>query len=169
MNKKIIYITLLISIFLILSGIILTRIIGNLNNRDTIVVVESKLENANETQNVALETNMPTQTPKLDKQIQAIIPANKDGIYYIKINTQMNTITIYTKEKKDVSYIQNEIGEKFECTMSPSRNAKIHFLDGNEFDFYETFSLTKYDATDKIKAVLYYYGTPVTIEFEKVK
>ena len=67
------------------------------------------------------------------------------------------------------SYIENSNGEKFECTMSPSRMAKADWLEGNKYDFYETFGMTKYDATDKIKVVLYYYGEPVTIELEKVK
>ena len=67
------------------------------------------------------------------------------------------------------SYVENSNGEKFECTMSPSRRAKCDWLEGNKFDFYETFGMTKYDATDKIKVVLYYYGEPVTIELEKVK
>ena len=67
------------------------------------------------------------------------------------------------------SYVENSNGEKFECTMSPSRRAKADLLEGNKYDFYETFGMTKYDATDKIKVVLYYYGEPVTIELEKVK
>lgn len=67
------------------------------------------------------------------------------------------------------SYVENSNGEKFECTMSPSRRAKCDWLEGNKFDFYETFGMTKYDATDTIKVVLNYYGEPVTIELEKVK
>lgn len=67
------------------------------------------------------------------------------------------------------SYVENSDGEKFECTMSPSRMAKADWLEGNKFDFYETFAMTKYDATDEIKVILYYYGEPVTIELEKVK
>lgn len=67
------------------------------------------------------------------------------------------------------SYVENENGKKFEITLSPSRKAKTYYIEGNKYDFYETFSMTKYDTTDKIKAVLYYYGKPVTIELEKVK
>ena len=43
------------------------------------------------------------------------------------------------------------------------------WLEGNKFDFYETFGMTKYDATDSIKVVLNYYGELVTIALEKVK
>ena len=75
----------------------------------------------------------------------------------------------FKKEKIDASYVQNAEGKTFNCSFSPSRNATTVFLDGNKYDFYETFEMTKYDATDKIKAVLHYYGTPVTIELEKVK
>lgn len=67
------------------------------------------------------------------------------------------------------SYVENSNGEKFECTMSPSRRAKNKWLEGNKFDFYETFGMTKYDATDNIKVVLNYYGEPVIIELEKLK
>lgn len=66
------------------------------------------------------------------------------------------------------SYITNEQGEKFEVAFSPGRKVKGEFLEGNKFDFYETFSMTKYNATNRIKVILYYYGEPVTIELEKV-
>lgn len=67
------------------------------------------------------------------------------------------------------SYITNEQGEKFEVAFSPGRKVKGEFLEENKFDFYETFSMTKYNATNKIKATLYYYGEPITIELEKIK
>lgn len=67
------------------------------------------------------------------------------------------------------SYVENSNGEKFECTMNPSRRAKADWVEGNKFDFYETFGMTKYDATDTIKVVLNYYGEPVTITLEKVE
>lgn len=67
------------------------------------------------------------------------------------------------------SYITNEQGEKFEVAFSPGRKVKGEFLEESKFDFYETFSMTKYNATNKIKAVLYYYGEPITIELEKIK
>jgi len=72
-------------------------------------------------------------------------------------------------EQGEPCFVENSNGEKFECTMSPSRRAKNKWLEGNKFDFYETFGMTKYDATDNIKVVLNYYGKPVTIELEKVK
>lgn len=53
--------------------------------------------------------------------------------------------------------------------MSPSRRAKDKWLEGNKFDFYETFAMTKFDATNTIKVVLNYYGEAVIIELEKVK
>ena len=65
------------------------------------------------------------------------------------------------------SYVENSDGEKFKCTMSPSRKTKADWIEGNKFDFYETFGMTKYDATDNIKVVLNYYGELVTIELER--
>ena len=72
-------------------------------------------------------------------------------------------------ENTQASYIENENGEKFYCSFSPSRKATTNFIDGNRYDFYETFEMTKYNATDKLKIKLYYYGKPVTIEVEKIK
>lgn len=66
------------------------------------------------------------------------------------------------------SYIENENGKKFESTLSPTRRAKTYFMDGDKYDFYETFSMTKYDTTEIVKVILYYYGKPVTIELEKI-
>ena len=67
------------------------------------------------------------------------------------------------------SYVLNSDDEKFTCTLSPSRKAYSKFVIGNKYDFYETFCMTKYDATDNIKVVLMFFGEPVTIELEKVK
>ncbi len=70
---------------------------------------------------------------------------------------------------RTASYIEIENGDRFNFSLSLSRKAKNDFLEENKYDFYETFSMTKYDATDKLKIVLNYYGKPVTIELEKVK
>lgn len=67
------------------------------------------------------------------------------------------------------SYIENSNGEMFYCSMSPSRKQKGNYLEGNKYEFYDTFELTKVDATDKLTVVLYYYGEPVIIELEKIK
>lgn len=73
------------------------------------------------------------------------------------------------QEDSDGCYIINSNGEKFKSTMSPSRKANANYVKGNQFDFYETFGMTKYDATDKITAVIEFYGEPVKIELEKIK
>ena len=64
-------------------------------------------------------------------------------------------------------YIENSNGTKFECTMSPSRKYNREWLENNKYDFYETFNMNKYNATDKITIVLDYYGETVTIKLEK--
>lgn len=66
-------------------------------------------------------------------------------------------------------YIENDKGEKFKCSNSPARKQNSEFLDGNIYDFYETFDMTKFDATDKITAVIEVYGKPYKIELEKLK
>ena len=93
-------------------------------------------------------------------------PINVTGINHLLPNITGGETKV---EKGEYCYVENSNGEKFECTMSPSRRAKNKWLEGNKFDFYETFGMTKYDATDTIKVVLNYYGEAVTIELEKVK
>lgn len=70
-------------------------------------------------------------------------------------------------EKTNASYVKNENNEIFEYNQSATRNSEINFLDGNKYQFYETFNMTKNEATDRIEVVLYYYGVPVTIELQK--
>ena len=72
-------------------------------------------------------------------------------------------------EKTNASYIKNENEKIFEYNQSATRNSEIKFLDGKRYQFYETFNMTKNEATDRIEVVLYYYGIPVTIELQKNK
>lgn len=68
---------------------------------------------------------------------------------------------------ENTSYIENENGEKFEKSLSPSRRQDSNFIDGNKFSYYETFELTKYNITNKLKMQIMFKGKPVIIEFEK--
>lgn len=74
----------------------------------------------------------------------------------------------YQGKQLKVSYVENEKAEKFEPAFTPGRRASYKFLEGNKYDFSETFEMTKYNATDKIKVILYYYEDIVTIELEKI-
>lgn len=87
---------------------------------------------------------------------------------YLYLNTPISLSNYKINNKQlQMSYVENENGQKYECTFSPSRRSRGKFLEKNKYDFYETFSMTKYNATDKIKVVLYYYGELVHIELEK--
>ena len=68
---------------------------------------------------------------------------------------------------EDTSYVENEKGEKFEKSLSPSRRQDANFIDGKKFSYYETFGLTKYSATDKLKVQIMFKGEPIIIELEK--
>ena len=70
---------------------------------------------------------------------------------------------------ENVTYVENEKGEKFTSTMSPGRRQDANYIDGNKFSFYETFSLTTYNATDRIKVRVMLKGKPYIIELEQVK
>ena len=69
---------------------------------------------------------------------------------------------------ENVTYVENEKGEKFDSTMSPSRRQDANFIEGNKFSFYETFGLTTYTATDKLKVRVLFKDKPYIIELEKV-
>ena len=89
-------------------------------------------------------------------------PINIDGINMWLVGEER-------KERTNGCYIINSNGEEFRSTMSPSRKYNQNFVKGNQFDFYETFGMTKYNATDKIIAVIEFYGEPVKIELEKIE
>lgn len=108
---------------------------------------------------------------------------NKEQIYreasekYLKMLTPITTIYLNTHVEdgitkvdkiEHVTYVENENGKKFESTMSPGRRQDGNFIDGDKFSFYETFGLTTYDATDKLKVRVLYKDKPVIIELERV-
>lgn len=68
---------------------------------------------------------------------------------------------------ENVTYVENEKGEKFKSTMSPSRRQDGNFIDGNKYSFYETFELTTYTATDKLKVRVLFKDKPYIVELEK--
>lgn len=103
---------------------------------------------------------------------------NKEFDIYTAIATdtgfEIGVIMPHKNKSKSIisrreSYIENENGDKFNFSLSLSRKAKNDILEENKYDFYETFNMTKYDITDKLKIVLKYYGKPVTIELERIK
>ena len=110
-----------------------------------------------------------------DEEWKAFIAENSElwNDYQNKANpidvTGYSVFIIGEQEDSDGCYILNSNGEKFKSTMSPSRKYNEKFVKGNQFDFYETFGMTKYDATDKITAVIEFYGEPVKIELKKKK
>ena len=89
-------------------------------------------------------------------------PINLDGVNVWLVGEKR-------EERTNGCYVLNSNGEEFRSTLSPSRKANANYVKGNQFDFYETFSMTKYNATDKITAVIEFYGEPVKIELEKIK
>lgn len=90
---------------------------------------------------------------------------------YEKEDTPILSLGLTIDVKSDIEngcYVMNNKGEKFECTMSPSRKCNYNFIDGDKYDFYETYSMTKYDATDDITMVVNYRGTLEYIKLQKV-
>ena len=74
------------------------------------------------------------------------------------------------KEKiiNNITHVENSKGKKVK--IEDSSLAIIDFKkDKDKYEFYGTFEITKYDATDKMKVVIIYYGEPVYIELERVE
>lgn len=71
------------------------------------------------------------------------------------------------KTIEDTSYVENSKGEKYLCTMSPGRKSNQNFISDTVLDFYETFGLTKNEATNNITVRLMYNEDPVTIQLKK--
>lgn len=76
---------------------------------------------------------------------------------------------IHDSDPEYVTYIENEKGEKFTISSSAGRRQDANYKDGNIFNFYETFTLTTYDATNKLKVRVLFRDTPYIIELERVK
>lgn len=93
--------------------------------------------------------------------------------YSIPLNT-FNPVIVRDKIERfenfdKITYVENEKGEKFHISMSAGRRQDANYKDGDIFHFYETFTLTKYDATDKLKVRVMFKDLPYIIELEKVK
>ena len=111
------------------------------------------------------DLNLSTQfNIKFDDKINDYI----DNLHNIKLEDLIDTDEVQGITTEEIGCVINENGEKFECTLRPSRKQNANFIDGNKFDFYEIYGMTKKDATDKIKVVLLYYGETFTIELEKI-
>ena len=97
---------------------------------------------------------------------------------YIEYYKQLNPVQVSNNlplyginwlEYMDGSWVENSNGEKFYCTLNPARKQNRNFINDTTFDFYETFGMTKSDATDKLTFILNYYGEHHKIELEKIK
>lgn len=84
----------------------------------------------------------------------------------LKTSKYQNILDQYYPIGDDL-YIENEKGERFEKSTSPTRRQDNNFIYGNQFSFYETFELTKYEITNKLKIQIMFKGEPTIIELEK--
>lgn len=115
-------------------------------------IIEGKITEAE----IAERRNILLRTPKYQNLIAQFHPIEDTP------HTELNIENI-----KETSYVENEKGEKFEKSLSPSRRQDANFIDGNKFSYYETFELTKYDITNKLKVQIMFKGEPISIELEK--
>lgn len=87
----------------------------------------------------------------------------------VQVSNNLPLYGINWLEHTDGSWIENSNGEKFYCTLNPARKQNRNFINDTTFDFYETFGMTKSDATDKLTFVINYYGEHYKIELEKIQ
>lgn len=93
----------------------------------------------------------------------------KASVEYMKKMNPINTEYWEGITDKEVTYIENEKGERFEHSMRAGRRQDNRFIAGDKYTFYETFELTSYDATDTLKLRVMFYGKPVMIELKKAQ
>lgn len=67
---------------------------------------------------------------------------------------------------KKVSYVENEKGQKFYTALLMKKN---EFIEGNKFDFFDVYEMTKNDLTDKLTVNLYMEEEVVKVELKKIK
>ena len=66
------------------------------------------------------------------------------------------------------TYIENEKGQKFEVSSTPGRKQKQQLINGDTaLNFYETFELTKYDITNKLKLHIVIYDKVIIVDLVK--
>ncbi len=111
-----------------------------------------------------------------NEELNRILNTEKE---YMEANynfhTAMLPVAVYDRKNsfnnediENMTYVENEKGEKFKASMSASRRQDSNFIDGNKFSFYETFELTTYTATNKLKVRVMYKDNPYIIELEKL-
>ncbi|MBP3254956.1 MAG: hypothetical protein J6M60_00480 [Clostridia bacterium] len=106
-----------------------------------------------------------------------IVNDNKDIIearqtFFYEDMMPIQTYDLENRKEPDfnkITYVENEKGEKFSTSRSAGRRQDANYKDGDIFHFYETFTLTKYDATDKLKVSVMFKHKPYIIELERVK
>lgn len=122
---------------------------------------------------------------------EELLSVSKDKEFeekYIKYKDECEPIRLWGKppanwlERSDGCYILDENGNKFFATKNNTKKQNANFkydvvtdINGyvtnkylNEFDFYNEFSITKYNLTDKLVLIIDYYGNPVKIKLEKI-
>ncbi len=119
-----------------------------------------------------------TGMPYIFNSREELLAVNSDENFekmYIEYNNKSwpvhtnGTPAVNWLEYTDGCYVKNSNGEKFICSNSPSRKQISEFLDGNIYNYYETFDMTKFDATNEITVFIELYGKTYKIELEKIK
>lgn len=79
-----------------------------------------------------------------------------------------NDKDILEKEPLQKAYVENSNGEKFEPAQRSDGDGCLSLSTENVIDYYQTFNLTKYDATDNITVHIFTNkGEEIVIELEK--
>ena len=86
---------------------------------------------------------------------------------YIERQKQETIEDIKNKIKFKNEYIQNEKGEKFYPSRSTDQDGGYSNIEMKYLVYWQTFELTKIDATDKLKVFFNYKGEEVEVELER--
>lgn len=128
---------------------------------DLLVLSEDGITYTEESQKLFSERNHEIYTTSPYKEMIA---------EYEKENTPIICEGIkFLKDGEEGCYVLNSNGKKFKCNMSPSRKCRHEFVSDTQYEYYETFEMNKYTATDKITMMINYKGNMEKIELEKIR
>lgn len=122
--------------------------------------------------------NPSTELPYIFNSKEELLEISTDKDFenkYVEFETKFSPIRVNGVpvvpwlESTEGCYVENSNGEKFCASNSAYRKQNSNFLDNRKFEFYETFDMTSYEATDTITVTIELYGIPYKIKMQKFR
>lgn len=135
-----------------------------ISNENTIYIGEWKYE-----------LDVPKEMSQRESINYIVKKINDKNIIVDKATLSNTAFKIYLSKANDLEmdhneYVENSNGKKFEPSMRSDGDGELSVTSDGKVTYYNTFNLTKFDATDVIKVHLFKTnGKEIIIELEKEK